>query len=182
MSATGPNTAQPDTIKKTREWPANFLAALAEAPNVAAACQAAGVGRSTAYDHRRGSPEFAAAWEAALDAGTDALVGECYRRARHGAERPVYQGGEKVGSVTEYSDTLAIFLLKAHRPEVYGDRSKVDMTTAGKPLEAGAAPITSPASFVPSPEYMAEVLKHLADHAPESLGRLGGPGDAGAGT
>lgn len=126
-------TGQPDTIKNTREWAPRFLVALAEGPNVSAACRAVGIGRSTAYDHRRQDAEFARGWDDALDQGVDELVGECYRRARHGVERPVYQGGAKVGTVTEYSDTLAIFLLKSHRPEVYGDRSKVDVTSGGQP-------------------------------------------------
>ncbi len=37
------------------------------------------------------------------------------RRAVDGVDEPVYQGGKKVGSITRYSDTLLIFLLKANR-------------------------------------------------------------------
>ena len=52
----------------------------------------------------------------------DDLELEARRRAVEGTERPVfYQGGE-VGYVREYSDTLLIFLLKAHRPNKFRER------------------------------------------------------------
>jgi hypothetical protein len=39
-----------------------------------------------------------------------------------GARRTVFYEGKPCGFVREYSDTLAIFLLKCHRKGVYGDR------------------------------------------------------------
>jgi hypothetical protein len=108
------------------KWRKPFLAALAESPNVAAACRTAKVSRETAYLHKRTDPEFAAAWQSALDISTDDLVGEMYRRAVHGVERPVYQQGKLCGTERHYSDALAIFLAKTHRPGVYGDRLKLD--------------------------------------------------------
>lgn len=38
------------------------------------------------------------------------------------------QGNHKVAAVREYSDTLAIFLLKAHAPEKYRENSKVELS------------------------------------------------------
>ncbi len=38
------------------------------------------------------------------------------------------QGAPMVASVRKYSDTLAIFLLKAHSPDKYRERSSVDLT------------------------------------------------------
>jgi hypothetical protein len=114
------------------EWTGPFLLQLASSPDVSAAAAVAGVSRTMAYKHRDADPEFAAAWQDALDASTDGLAGEAYRRARHGTEKAVYYRGEECGRVREYSDTLAIFLLKAHRPEVYG--AKVDVTSGGKPV------------------------------------------------
>jgi hypothetical protein len=114
-----------------REWVPAFLAALARSPNVSAAALAAGVGRRTVYDYRAADDDFARRWDEALDESTDDLVGECYRRAREGCEKPVYYQGEECGRLVEYSDTLAIFLLKAHRPAVYGDKSKVELAGPG---------------------------------------------------
>ena len=37
----------------------------------------------------------------------------------------MFQQGEKIGTVTEYSDTLLALLLKATKKEKYQDRSKV---------------------------------------------------------
>jgi hypothetical protein len=38
------------------------------------------------------------------------------------------QGNHKVASVRKYSDTLAIFLLKAHAPDKYRENSKLELT------------------------------------------------------
>lgn len=38
------------------------------------------------------------------------------------------QGNHKVAAVRKYSDTLAIFLLKAHNPDKYRENSKVELT------------------------------------------------------
>lgn len=37
-------------------------------------------------------------------------------------------GNQRVAAVREYSDTLAIFLLKAHNPDKYRDNSKVELS------------------------------------------------------
>jgi len=62
--------------------------------NVAAAARAVGVDRSTPYTWRKRDPEFAEAWDDAIEAGLDRLEAEADRRARDG------------------SDTMLIFLLK----------------------------------------------------------------------
>lgn len=46
------------------------------------------------------------------------------------------EGRPMVATVKEYSDTLTIFLLKAHRPERFRDNSKLELTGAnGGPVE-----------------------------------------------
>jgi hypothetical protein len=117
-------------------WTEIFLAELAKSPNVTGAARAAGIDRTTAYARAKVDPEFAAAWEDAQEQSTDALVGEAYRRAHQGTEKPVFYEGAECGRIREYSDTLAIFLLKTHRPHVYGDRLRQEITGAnGGPLE-----------------------------------------------
>jgi hypothetical protein len=115
-------------------WARVFLAALARTPNVSAAAKAAGVTRQATYARRKVAPEFAEAWDDALEASTDALIGEVYRRALEGVEEPVFHEGKVCGHKRRYSDALAMFLLRAHRPEVYGDRSRLDLTSAGQAL------------------------------------------------
>jgi hypothetical protein len=138
-------------------WRPAFLAALRENGVVRDACEAAGIGRSTAYDARDADPEFRAGWEAALQEAADLLVREAVRRARVGVREPVIHQGRLCGvwvdadgrvvaegtvgatmiplTVTRYSDTLLIFLLKGARPEQYRESAKV--VVAGDP----AAPI-----------------------------------------
>lgn len=80
------------------------------------AAENAGVARKTIFNWRNEDPEFAAAWLEAVEEGTDRIEAEAYRRAVEGVSRPVYQGGEEVGRVQEYSDTLLTLLIKGRRP------------------------------------------------------------------
>lgn len=61
--------------------------------------------------------------------GVSALEDEAHRRAFDGVDEPVFYKGEDCGAVKKYSDTLAIFLLKAHAPEKYRERQ--DLTVKG---------------------------------------------------
>jgi phage terminase small subunit len=91
----------------TGERKRRFLDALREGATNAAAARAAGVSRMTAYRERARNPDFAAAWDDAIEDGTDRLEEEAMRRALAG------------------SDTLLIFLLKARRPAQYRETHHV---------------------------------------------------------
>jgi hypothetical protein len=115
-----------------------FIKALEKEPNVAAACRAAKIGIRTAYDYRDSeAPEytwFAEAWDEALELGLAELEGACYQRATKG----VFAGYQATGKgelvkdpetgepikLYKFSDTIAIQLLKAYRPNVYGDKKE----------------------------------------------------------
>lgn len=114
------------TAKKQREL---FLDALAATGNVSRAMKAAGIPRRTLYDWRDASKEFAVAWDGALDRASGVLEDEALRRAVTGTLKPVYQGGERVGTIREFSDTLLIFLLKGLKPQKY--RERFEHTGAG---------------------------------------------------
>lgn len=107
------------------EAKAAIIEKLIEGLSITAAASHAGVGRTTAYQWREADPVFAEAWDDAIEAGTDRLEDETHRRAFNGVTRPVAVGKEIV-EITEYSDTLAIFLLKGRRPEKFRDNVKVD--------------------------------------------------------
>jgi hypothetical protein len=123
--------AKAQSQKPTADWRDIFIKELARVPNVTAAAKKAKVSRIHAYTTRRDDPDFAAAWEDALEQSVENLEGEVYRRAAHGTLEPVFYQGVKVGNVRKYSDTLAMFLLRAHKPAFYGDRSKVEMEHKG---------------------------------------------------
>lgn len=111
-----------------KDWKRTFLATLAETANVAASARVAGIARSTAYTHKLDDPDFASEWDDVFEGAIDEAESELYRRAVHGVERAVYQNGKRVGTIKEYSDTCLIFLLKGRRGEVYGQKSKHELS------------------------------------------------------
>jgi hypothetical protein len=120
-----------------RGWEAKFLAALATTGTVCSAAKKAKISRSTVYEARDSDPLFARAWDDAVEENTQILEAEAIRRASAGYVKPVYQRGELVGKVREYSDTLLIFLLKSRRPQVYRDNPKADSEQPGPDPSAG---------------------------------------------
>lgn len=103
-------TMTPRPLAKPEIWRPKFLAELERTANVSASAKKAGVWRAAAYTARNESPEFAAAWDEALEVSLDAL--EQAGRAR--AKRQ--------------SDTLLMFFLKARRPHIYQSTLQVGGT------------------------------------------------------
>lgn len=113
---------------------AKFLAALRQCPNIGEACQAAGIGRRTVYEWREDDEDFAKEWEDAVQDGVDVLEKEMWRRGVEGYEEPVFFQGQSVESVRKYSDSLAMFLAKGHRPEKYRERH--DVSSKGEAIKS----------------------------------------------
>lgn len=123
-------------MKLTPEKLAAFCGALAESCNVGKACKAIGIARQTAYEWRREIPAFDEAWNKAMKVGLTALEDEAHRRAFEGFDKPIVHQGVVMDTCKEYSDTLAIFLLKAHDPDKYRENSRVEHTGAdGGPIK-----------------------------------------------
>jgi len=101
-----------------------FLDNLRESGNVTGAARATGVSRQTAYDHKTVDPDFSTAWDQAMEEAIDALEAEARRRSMEGVECPVFHLGQQCGVIRRYSDTLLIFLLKAHRPGKYRENPR----------------------------------------------------------
>jgi hypothetical protein len=77
---------------------------------------------SSAYRLRRrpcGAP-FRRAWDAALDHAMHKLEQAVLSRALHGVPRPLFYKGEQVGEYRHFDERLAMFLLRARRPDRYG--------------------------------------------------------------
>lgn len=115
-------------MKLTPEKLTAFCAALAETCQVRKACDAVGISRQTAYKWREDMPDFAEAWDRAMKVGVSALEDEAHRRAFEGYDEPVFHQGAVCGAIRKASDTLAIFLLKAHAPDKYRENSKVELS------------------------------------------------------
>lgn len=94
-----------------------FLDHLAATCNVSEAARVAGFSRRSAYEWRDADADFASAWEDAENQAADMLEQVAYERATSGQ-----------------SDKMLEILLKAHRPEKFVEKQKVEhsgtMTTA----------------------------------------------------
>jgi len=94
------------------DWAPRFLEVFRATCNVRLSADAAGIDRDTAYWRRQRDETFAARWAQAEQDAIDVLEAEARRRA------------------LSVSDTLLIFLLKAHRPALYRERyQREDETT-----------------------------------------------------
>lgn len=107
-----PKAVKPSAKAFDTSWHPRFLEILGGTCNVTLAAKGAGVGRVTVYEHYKLFPDFAEAWNDAKEAAIELLEAEVWQRAR------------------KQSDLLAIFLLKAHKPQMY--REKVDVTHGGE--------------------------------------------------
>ncbi|GGG97530.1 terminase [Pedobacter zeae] len=101
---------------------ADFLENVALYGNITEAARKSKLDRKTMYRWRSEEPGFAKAWDEAAEIGIEAIEDEARRRAFKGTLKPIYQGGVKVGTVREYSDTLLIFLLKGAKGAKYKER------------------------------------------------------------
>lgn len=103
-------------------WEKAFLASLRRYGIVTAACEAAQIDRKAVYARKDRDAAFAAAWDDALEAAGDRLEFEARRRAERGVLKPIHYKGERIGFMREYSDSLMALMLKAIKPDKYGDK------------------------------------------------------------
>ena len=114
-------------------WQEKFLKALTEIPNLTHGCGKANVSRVTVFLYRKKHPEFEQKVQDALKAGIEGLEKACWQRAKDGVRRGVWRNDAdgnpvRVEDIREYSDTLAICMLKAHAPEKYRERTETTLT------------------------------------------------------
>lgn len=102
------DTNEPVSSYTFDDWRDDFIEVLSGTLNVRAACVAAGISRSNAYKRRDTDPEFAEAWDEAIENACDLLEGVYFGRA------------------LEQSDRALEFLLRANRRKKYGDKVEID--------------------------------------------------------
>lgn len=116
--------------KRSPAVEAEFLKSMAQGWSVSKSAWTAGISSQTAYSWKAASlasiredgsyaDDFCVRWEQAYADGCDVLEDAAHCRAVHGVEKPVYQQGVMVGTITEYSDTLLGLALRGKRPERY---------------------------------------------------------------
>lgn len=137
-------------------WRDVFLAALREMPVVQHACNAVGIERSTAYRARQADPDFAKAWDEAMEAGVDRAEQEAFRRAVVGFEEPVVHQG-RVSYVyerhvdSEGKESYTPVLDAAGQPVILTVRKYSDALLA-KVLSARRAAYRTSATELTSPD------------------------------
>ena len=80
------------------------------------------------------------------------------RRRATGIKRDIYYAGKVVGTENVYSDALLMFLLRAHRPQLYRDNVKVEHSDGME--VTGDRKVTF--EFVRPAEQQARTLARLA--------------------
>ncbi len=156
--------AHPEAMK------AAFLELYPDIGSVTDTCKTLCLNKRTLY-HWRKDPDFETAFKAAEKEAIGLLEDEAFRRAVTGVKRPVFQGGQEVGTITEYSDTLLIVLLKAKDPARYRERFSAELTDPnGKPL-FGDMKLVHVHSAVPlaSSEQEIDMTKQIEDIPHEEM-------------
>lgn len=112
----------PLTVQKKAE----FLRHLSGTCNITKSAKAVGISRALVYVWKDNDEQFALDVETARAVAVEALEDEAHRRAFDGCLKV-----SKNGVYKEYSDTLAIFLLKAHKPDRYNERIRNEISGPG---------------------------------------------------
>lgn len=130
-----PRTIAHDKRSKLKRQ-ADFIEKFCECASIMKACRLSKMPRRTIYDWFKTDAAFKAKYDEAAIEAIGTLEDEAVRRAHEGVNKPIFQGGKKVGTVKEYSDTLLIILLKARAPEKYKDRFAGELSgPGGKPIQ-----------------------------------------------
>jgi len=117
----------------TLDRQAEFLGHLTMTCNVRASARAVGMSEQGVHRLRMRSPEFRAAWAAALEEGYVRLELMLLERALNGFDKAILKDGRPVGTIKEISDRLGLALLHAprrgtHRPrptDIRRDRAEM---------------------------------------------------------
>jgi len=131
-----------ETRQRARE---KFLKELTRRGIVADACKIANVGRATVYKWKEEDADFAAAWKEAVDTAIDTAEREAWRRAVEGTDKPLIGrvGKDQDGVITtikEYSDSILLRILSAHRPEKWREKQSIEHTGEVVKVYAGFDP------------------------------------------
>jgi len=89
---------------RTQEWMDVFIPSLRATHNIQRACEAAGIARGTAKQHKASDPAFKERWIEAWETGIDQLEEEAHKRAMAG------------------SDILLMFMLNGNRSGKYREK------------------------------------------------------------
>lgn len=105
-------------VTPKEDWSAAFLVTMRLTGNVKASCEAAGISRNCVYARRDRDEQFAERWSEAIADAIDGLEQVAWERGK------------------AQSDSLIIFLLKSHRPALYRETVRKEVSGPdGGPVE-----------------------------------------------
>ena len=110
-----PQLIKPRRDRFTAAKQDKFFEVLTATCNVAAACRAAKVSRSTVDRHRQQSAAFRARWAAAVREAYAALELMLIERSMNGTVKTVTKADGSKETIHEYPNALALQLLRLHR-------------------------------------------------------------------
>lgn len=115
-----------------KNWKSIFIRELAESSNVKAACDAAVISQSLAYNARRTDPDFARQWFEALAEGYDKLEMDLLLRLREGRLEDVDADGNK----RKFDIGTAFRCLTAHRETVAREKARKQLANEAVTLRS----------------------------------------------
>lgn len=121
-------TGRPQRFNKFLQ--ADFIEYMRKCGHIAHACEACGISRECYRKTYNKFPEFAKKVDEAKEFYIEAMEIEADKRARDGVDTPVYYKGKRIDVKREYSDSLLMFRLKGLKPDMYRERSDVNMDTS----------------------------------------------------
>ena len=156
---------------RTPERDAIFFSEFARTANITASAELAGYGRTAVYRWYHDDPEFAKRWVEAEKTSTEHLEEALYNRAVFGTTRiePIVYKGKIVHTreITEYSDTAAIFLLKARNPDKYRERIEINVNWRAELKQLGVDPEQHLSQMIENARALLEANAEIIDIIPE---------------
>jgi hypothetical protein len=103
----------------------------------------AGVSKSTVSLHLKEDPEFQEAFDTAYDKYREARVRKLETQAMNGFEETIFGPTGERSTRKRYESNLRAMVLKAHAPEMYAEKSAVDITVRSGVMLAPATLVES---------------------------------------
>lgn len=116
---------------RTAEHKAAFLRHYEAIGTVTGAAAQTNLNRTLIYDWLAKDDDFAEAFKISQERAVDLAEQELRRRGIAGYDKPVFQGGKRVGMIREYSDACLIFYLKGRRRDVFGEKRELSGPDGG---------------------------------------------------
>lgn len=133
---------------KLDSWQLRWLKAYALTGGVRAASRKAAVDSSYHYDWLRTSSDYSLGYQLAREAYADTAEGEIRRRGIEGTLKPLSYKGKLTGDkIREYSDPLALAVVKALKPE-YRDGQQLTVGPTKISIEIATAEVKSDATEI----------------------------------